>query len=257
MRNILEELIARYAPIVSIGIDGQMHGILYVDRKGDAVSPLYTWQDGRGDERLGSGTYASVLSELTGYPMASGFGLTTHYWFERNRLVPVEAHKLCSLFDYIAMKLTGRSEPLMHISGAASLGMFHLETGNWDRSAKKRAEMTEGLLPFITADCMIVGYESHGIPVSCGIGDNQASFLGAVKYPQKSVLINMGTGGQVSMLTRRAEGMEKAEIRPFGGTDSCWWVQPCAADAPICCWNAFYAAVWHWTLEQKGRCMMR
>ena len=31
--------------ITSIGITGQMHGILYVDESGRGLSPLYTWQD--------------------------------------------------------------------------------------------------------------------------------------------------------------------------------------------------------------------
>ncbi|MBO5909404.1 MAG: hypothetical protein J6Q67_06505, partial [Clostridia bacterium] len=35
---------------VSIGVTGQMHGIVYTDKDGNAVSPLYTWQDLRGNE---------------------------------------------------------------------------------------------------------------------------------------------------------------------------------------------------------------
>ena len=31
-----------------IGLTGQMHGMLYVNGEGQAVSPLYTWRDGRG-----------------------------------------------------------------------------------------------------------------------------------------------------------------------------------------------------------------
>ena len=47
--NILEEYLSEQEDIVSIGVTGQMHGIVYVDENGVAVSPLYTWQDGRGD----------------------------------------------------------------------------------------------------------------------------------------------------------------------------------------------------------------
>ena len=48
-KNILEEYLSEQEDIVSIGVTGQMHGIVYVDENGVAVSPLYTWQDGRGD----------------------------------------------------------------------------------------------------------------------------------------------------------------------------------------------------------------
>ena len=48
-REVLEGLLHAYPEVSSIGLTGQMHGILYVDREGRCISPLYTWQDGRGN----------------------------------------------------------------------------------------------------------------------------------------------------------------------------------------------------------------
>lgn len=52
-----------------IGFTGQMHGMLYVDASGMAVSPLYTWQDGSGEISLEDGRTCveilSLLSDLT------------------------------------------------------------------------------------------------------------------------------------------------------------------------------------------------
>lgn len=45
----LEEILAAHSDIAAIGLTGQMHGIIYLDEGGLAVSPLYTWQDGRGN----------------------------------------------------------------------------------------------------------------------------------------------------------------------------------------------------------------
>ncbi|HIW84311.1 MAG TPA: hypothetical protein H9873_08310, partial [Candidatus Dorea gallistercoris] len=83
-RRILGEYRELYQDIGSVGVTGQMHGILYVDREGKAVSPLYTWQDRRGDlpcrgPGLPEKTYVEDLNEKTGYRTASGFGLATHY----------------------------------------------------------------------------------------------------------------------------------------------------------------------------------
>ena len=72
---LTDELKAAYGPICAIGIDGQMHGVVYIDSAGAAVSPLYTWQDGRGDLPLEDGTYVSRLKALTGCGMSTGFGL--------------------------------------------------------------------------------------------------------------------------------------------------------------------------------------
>lgn len=44
-----------HSALAGIGLTGQMHGIVYFDQNGRAVSPLITWQDGRGDAWL-SGT---------------------------------------------------------------------------------------------------------------------------------------------------------------------------------------------------------
>ncbi|MDG0810161.1 FGGY family carbohydrate kinase [Cohnella rhizosphaerae] len=49
LRAMLEEWRDLLPGTAAIGISAQMHGILYVDGRGRAVSPLYTWQDGRGD----------------------------------------------------------------------------------------------------------------------------------------------------------------------------------------------------------------
>ena len=52
--SVIETLFERYPDIHSIGVTGQMHGILYVDADGNAVSPLYTWQD----RKLGAVSHA-------------------------------------------------------------------------------------------------------------------------------------------------------------------------------------------------------
>ena len=75
VQSVLQELTAS-ENVCSIGITGQMHGIVYLNASGQAVSPLYTWRDGRGNmpchiSRDGK-SYAEYLSELTGYSMASG-----------------------------------------------------------------------------------------------------------------------------------------------------------------------------------------
>ena len=47
---VANEMVDTYEDIETIGLTGQMHGILYFDEDGNSVSPLYTWQDGRGQD---------------------------------------------------------------------------------------------------------------------------------------------------------------------------------------------------------------
>lgn len=214
--GLVKSLMEKYSPVDVIGIDGQMHGMLYVDESGNAVSPLYTWQDGRGGLPFESGTYASMLSEITGYAMASGFGLTTHFWFVKNGLVPEKAVKLCTVYDYVGMKLTGSKVPLMHSSSAASLGLYDSANACWDVAAIEKAGLDMAMLPEVTDGCDLCGHMPEGTAVSCGIGDNQASFIGAVREMDRSILVNMGTGGQVSMMSDAPGSAENIERRPLG-----------------------------------------
>ena len=43
----IKTLVKKHPDIERIGVTGQMHGIVYLDQEGTAISPLYTWQDER------------------------------------------------------------------------------------------------------------------------------------------------------------------------------------------------------------------
>lgn len=211
-------LIRKYSPIACIGLTGQMHGILYVNRSGEAVSPLYTWQDQSGalpyKEHL---SYAAYLSEKSPYRMATGFGLTTCFYHTQTGQLPPEACKLCTIQDYVAMRLAGETEPVMHPSNAASLGFFDLPGRDFDRETIDRLGMSMDLLPVVVPDSRIVGQTREGIPVCVAIGDNQASFLGSAGVDRGTILINIGTGSQVSVLYDGIQAPENSqlEVRPY------------------------------------------
>ena len=46
--NLTDYFLDKYQDVERIGLTGQMHGIVYIDKNGKCVSPLYTWQDERG-----------------------------------------------------------------------------------------------------------------------------------------------------------------------------------------------------------------
>lgn len=212
---LAENLFNEFSPVCAIGITGQMHGIVYLDFNGKSVSPLYTWQDGSGNEKLGDSNYAKNLSDITGYAAASGFGGTTYYYHSKNSLVPENAVTFCTIHDYAAMVLTGRIKPLMHTSDAASFGLFDLQNSCFDKAAIEKAGLDFSFFPEVTDKYEAVG-EYKGVPVCCAIGDNQASFIGSVKDMDGCALVNMGTGGQISMLTELEKAPAGIEIRPLG-----------------------------------------
>lgn len=185
--------------VVSIGVTGQMHGILYVDAEGSAVSPLYTWQDGRGDLAFQNTTYARFLNSATGY------GLVTDFYNEKNGLIPETAEKFCTIHDFVVMKLCGNKAPAVHVSDAASFGLYDLKNNAFTIENDRIPEVVHGV--------QTAGYYKN-IPVTVAIGDNQASFIGSVK-DQNAVLVNVGTGSQISVLSDEIYSVRGLETRPL------------------------------------------
>ena len=221
---LLDRLIDRCGEPAGIGLTGQMHGIVYVDAGGRAVSPLYTWQDQRGSLKENGRSTAERAAAAYGRPAAPGYGLVTHIYNLEHGLVPETAVTFCTIMDYLGMQLTGRTSPLVHANNAASFGFWDIPGERFDEAALVKAAAGSGtsgkgilsFLPEVTSGNEVIG-EFRGIPVTVAIGDNQASFIGAAGAEEHTLLINVGTGGQVSMAGSSGLGGTSAltELRPF------------------------------------------
>ena len=188
-KEILDELLTD--DTVSIGITGQMHGIVYTDRNGSAISPLYTWQDARGTLPYGDKTYCEHLD------CPSGYGSVTDFYNRVNGIRSKEAVAYCTIGDYFAMYICGVKKPLIHITNSASFG-------------NKDSLVSDAV---ITNGCETVGTYKN-IPVSVAIGDNQASVFASLK-DENDVLVNIGTGSQVSLVTDTPIDCKSVEVRPY------------------------------------------
>ncbi|MBR5460798.1 MAG: hypothetical protein IKV53_07980 [Clostridia bacterium] len=193
--DILEGLIDD--DTVAIGVTGQMHGIVYTNDEGLAVSPLYIWQDGRGNQPYLETTYAEHLKSHSGY------GNVTDFYNRKNGLVSEDAVGYCTIHDYFVMRLCSLNRAKMHISDAASLGCFDIEKNVFNYPCDVD----------IVSDYEVAGYYK-GIPVSVAIGDNQASVFSSLA-DKNGILLNVGTGSQVSVISDRIVNADGIETRPY------------------------------------------
>lgn len=214
--RIIDFLIKAYPNVKSIGFTGQMHGVVYVDAAGHAVSPLYNWQDGRGNRNISRGrTCCDEIVLRTGYTVFTGYGFSSLYYNKLNDLEPEAARSFCTIMDYIAMHLAGKSTPVMHPSNAASLGLYDIKSRSFDREAMGKLHLENLELPKIAEDGERIGYYKN-IPIIVPIGDNQASFYGSVKEEASTALVNFGTGSQISVVVETFENTEEnLEVRPY------------------------------------------
>ena len=209
------ELSEEFGAPECIGLTGQMHGMLYVDAQGEAVSPLYIWQDGCGNLPMENGeSYASFLRK-SGGAASAGFGLTTHFYLQKNGMIPENAVKMVTICDYVGMKLCGSSHAVIAKDMAASWGCFDLRQRRFLVSEMEALGVDTSYLPELMEKHGIMGHTSEGIPVIVSLGDNQASVLGSVSDLCDTVLINIGTGSQVSMGTESYHDVSGSiELRP-------------------------------------------
>lgn len=198
--EMLDAFLAEFGTeITAIGITGQMHGIVYTDKEGHAVSPLCTWQDERGNLPYKDTTYAKYLNSFTGY------GNVTDFYNRENGLVPEGAVAYCTVHDYFGMCLCKNSAPIIHTSDAASFGLYDVEKQKF--LCDFRSRITDGF--------EIIGEYRH-VPVAVAIGDNQASVFSTLADAD-DVLLNIGTGSQVSVVTDKPLLRDGVECRPYVG----------------------------------------
>jgi sedoheptulokinase len=220
------------APVCSVGITGQVHGIVYTDEALKPLSPLYSWLDRRGAEPWKNTTPRAVLEEKTGFLLPAGYGLLTHY---ANRLfgrVPAAARRLMGITELVAGTLTGA--PLSETDDSI-LASF----GGWEPAgAYRETLLAEALSPACPAflgaaphfslagrlagglcpgGANAAGSGSGGVPVAYPVGDNQAGFFGALPRPEESCLISIGTSGQISLFSGSAVCPPGMELRPYLG----------------------------------------
>jgi len=206
--DAVSSLLDAFPGISAIGVTGQMHGVVCLDESGKAVSPLYTWQS-----QLADSACCGEILQKTNWRVYPGYGHATLYALCKSGSLPESAKQYCTIMDYIVMRLTGRKSPLIHSTNAASLGLWNLKEKHVDEDALRMLLPDALNIPQVTDACCAAGFH-RGVPVSVAIGDNQASFMGSVQDEAHSLLLNYGTGSQLSLVCD-SPATPGGEIRPY------------------------------------------
>ncbi len=215
---LVASLTDTYPGIASIGMTGQMHGIVCLDSQGNILSPLYTWQNEFGLRSMSDGrTICQCIENRCGTQIPTGYGLTTYFALRECGFLPKETAKIVTITDLLAMRLCHISTELpIHPTIAASLGAFDLEKNDFHPEMLEHLQIARSVLPQLIREQVPIGSYLAGnrrIPVSAAIGDNQASVYGALS-DESMVLINIGTSSQVSMISETPTG-RSGELRPY------------------------------------------
>jgi xylulokinase len=198
------------AAVASVGISGQMHSSVFLDRAGAVIRPALLWCDGRTTaecaeivERVGG---EDRLRDLTSNPALEGFTLPKVLWLRNHersaydRLATVLLPK-----DFIRYRLTGvlATEP----SDASATLMFDTVRGGWSDEVLAAVDLSASILPTVGASAEVLGTVTPqaaaltgllpGTPVVGGGADNACGAAGVGVVAPGDAVASWGTSGTV------------------------------------------------------------
>jgi xylulokinase len=210
------------ATIATVGLTGQMHGIVVCTEDGEPTRPAVLWPDTRADaylaeaaERLGSDV-ATLGNPL--YPGLSGPILLALAHEDPGALR--SARWVLQPKDWIRLLLTGN--PGTDPSDASGTLLWDIERSEWSPRAADAFRVPLHQLPPVLASCSIAGHSRAGpadamgippgLPIATGAADTAAALFGA-GVDLGETQVTTGTGGQIAILS------DEPRVDPHGQTN--------------------------------------
>jgi xylulokinase len=195
--------------IACIGLTGQMHGAVLLDKDDQVLRPALIWCDQRTAEEcryLNAVVGAERLVELTANPALTNFTLTKLLWVRTHE--PDLWRKFNGFLlpkDYVRLRLTGvRAIDVADASGTLLLDVAHRR---WSYSMMEAVDLSPSCLPTLYESPDVVGYVTEtaarstglrpGTPVVAGAGDQAAGATGMGIVHPGDVSATIGTSGVV------------------------------------------------------------
>ena len=198
----------------AIGLTGQMHGLVLVDRLLRPLRPAILWCDLRTvsqrrdlEEKLG----VPRLVGYTGNLLLEGFQAPKIAWVREHepKLLDRTAHVLLPK-DFIRLRLTG--ELWTDVSDASGTGYFDPERRVWSQPMLDELEIDTAWLPGVCDSATVAGRLTQsageriglpaGLPVAAGAGDQPAGGVASGIIADGDVAITIGSSGVVFVATQ-------------------------------------------------------
>ncbi len=239
------------AKIIGIGVSGQQHGLVPLDKNGEVIRRAKLWNDTSTIrqcetiiERLG-GVERAI--EYTGNNILPGYTAPKVLWLKENE--PENYSKLSKILlphDYINYFLTGeiKAEP----GDASGTAYFDVKNRKWSYEVLNAIDDSGKLLnclPDLIDSVEPVGYVKHDVAellgfsaeqkiiVSSGGGDNMMGAIGTGNTKDGIVTVSLGTSGTVYAYSSRPVIDRKGEFAAFCDSTGGWLPLACTMNVTV------------------------
>jgi xylulokinase len=195
--------------VAGLGLTGQMHGSVFLDRADAVIRPALLWNDqrtARQCEEITERVGAEALVAAAGNPALTGFQAPKILWLREQE--PDRYARVASVLlpkDYVRLRLTG--ERATDASDASGTLLLDVRRRDWSRALLDALEIPPEWLPAVHEGTEAAGALRPelaaelglpaGLPVAAGGGDNAAAAVGVGVVGAGAVSSSVGTSGVV------------------------------------------------------------
>jgi xylulokinase len=210
VREVLKAGKIKPADVKGIGLSGQMHGSVFLDKDGKVIRPALLWNDQRtaaecAEIEKKAGGRAKLI-KMVANPALTGFTAPKILWLRNHE--PKNFDKTTQVLlpkDYIRFRLTG--EYASEVSDASGTLLLDVQKRQWSTALLDKLSLDKSLLPKVyeseevsgkltKASAELLGLP-EGVPVVGGGGDQAAGAVGNGIVRKGAISATMGTSGVV------------------------------------------------------------
>lgn len=214
--------------IKGIGLSGQMHGLVALDKDGEVLRPAILWNDQRTEKQCREihdavGGIQGLL-KLTNNRMLPGYTGGKILWVRDNEpQIYDKIHTILNPKDYIRYRLTG--EPATEVSDASGTGLFDVRKRDWSYTLLDRLHIPKEWVPRCYESPEISGQLKgqlaselglpKDLPVAGGGGDAVVQTTGTGLVKPGIVGTTIGTAGIVAMALDSCKENPEGKLQVF------------------------------------------
>ena len=218
---------AKDGNIEGIGLSGQMHSLVLLDKNNNVIRPAILWCDQRTSaecEDIENIIGHDRLIEITANPALPGFTASKIMWVKKNE--PENFEKIEHILlakDYIRFMLTG--EYATEVSDASGMQLLDVKQRCWSDKVCEKLGVKSEWLAKVYESCEVTGRVTseiasltglpEGTPVAGGGGDNACAAIGTGVCRDGKAFTTIGTSGVVFAHTSKPIIDPKGRIHTF------------------------------------------